>query len=726
MLPLLKAATIPRAVQDLQLIEKFADGASADLFFAQWRSSGERCVVELVRTEVAQSPQALERFQAETEFRRSLVHPHLARRISLGSIPGGSPYVVSEALSGPTLRECLLAGPMSTIDVVRLAKPLCDALMYLHEAGFTHGNVCPEQVVMVGGLKAFQPKLLDSGLALLRTGVRRDRPTKPFVRAEYLSPERAQGQRARMPSDIYGLGVLLFECLTGMPPFTDEDASEVRRLHIEGNLPPLPESAQLMGPILTRCLAKNVDQRFLNAAELRESFSRPKGTPPRTPRPAAGAMAGALSRVTPPSPVPPFEATPSSPSPLKVSDQMPSVDVIGAYQLLRPLGKGGMGRVFAARHTRLGRNVAIKLLHPELAGNAAFVERMVREAQAANRIAHEHIVQIHDFVEELGAAGGPRYCCVMELLEGEALSAAVRREPIAIRRAAHVLRQVCDALHAAHQVGVVHRDVKPDNIFLTERFGQQDFVKLLDFGVAKVANSGQPGMNVTTHGEIIGTPAYMAPEQIRGTEPDARTDVYSVGTVLYRLLSGQLPFRSKNFAEHCVMVLQNAPPPLPSHTPRGERIPEELAELVMRAMEKDPSRRPQDAAELSVALSHYEKEEVFTLAPKPVVPTPVVVAQRDTEAVARAVMPEVGPLAQDLGRLDFATPPRTSSRYSNPSPRPPEPEPSRSVRNEVPGWAMLTIAVALLIFAAGLWRVRVAPIADTEDEVKASTEGRVP
>ncbi|NTX34915.1 serine/threonine protein kinase [Myxococcus sp. CA033] len=272
--------------------------------------------------------------------------------------------------------------------------------------------------------------------------------------------------------------------------------------------------------------------------------------------------------------------------------------VLGSYQLETFLGEGSMGRVFQARHARLGRQVALKVLKPEHARDGGFVQRFFQEARTVNQINHEHIVEIFDFVDE--GEGGHVYC-VMELLRGQGLGVLLKQEPLSLARIQRIAVQVCAALGAAHQVGVVHRDIKPDNLFLTQRAGQPDFVKVLDFGVAKhLSSEGAP--TGTLDGTIIGTPAYMSPEQAAGLSVDARSDIYAVGNIFYEMLCGHPPFQAEAFGQLVVQIITQPPPPLPSHLPSGEPLPPQLTELVMRCLAKEPEGRPQSLAEVTTGL----------------------------------------------------------------------------------------------------------------------------
>jgi serine/threonine-protein kinase len=282
----------------------------------------------------------------------------------------------------------------------------------------------------------------------------------------------------------------------------------------------------------------------------------------------------------------------------RVLAELQEGSVLGSYQLERLLGEGSMGRVYQARHARLGRQVALKVLRDDHARDSSFVQRFFQEARTVNQINHEHIVEIFDFVDE--GEGGHVYC-VMELLRGQSLSALLKEESLSLARIQRIVVQVCAALGAAHQVGVVHRDVKPDNLFISQRGGQPDFVKVLDFGVAKLLTS-EGNLTGTLDGTIIGTPAYMAPEQAAGLPVDHRADIYAVGNILYELLAGHPPFQATAFGQLVVQIITQPPPPLPTHLPSGEPMPPALAELVMRCLAKEPEARPQHLVEVTTAL----------------------------------------------------------------------------------------------------------------------------
>ena len=282
-------------------------------------------------------------------------------------------------------------------------------------------------------------------------------------------------------------------------------------------------------------------------------------------------------------------------------------EVVGSYRLEALLGSGGMGRVYRAKHLRLGREVALKLLLPQHVEDRVAVTRFFNEAHAVNAINHEHIVQIYDCVEEPPPSS--RVFCILELLEGKTLSAAMKEGPLPLTRTLEIVRQVCEALAAAHRCGVVHRDVKPANIFLTHRADAADFVKVLDFGVAKMLRplGGDRDELATVAGVAIGTPEYMSPEQALSKPVDERSDIYAVGLLLYELLSGRRPFDPGSLAQLLVALVTEPPKPLPGRTKASEAIPPVLAELTMRCLRKNPDERPRSMDEVRHVLTSLQQ-----------------------------------------------------------------------------------------------------------------------
>ena len=277
----------------------------------------------------------------------------------------------------------------------------------------------------------------------------------------------------------------------------------------------------------------------------------------------------------------------------------------GRYRILSRLAAGGMGVVYQAERTELGRLVAIKFLHPWIAADRAFKHRFETEAKAMSRLSHPCCVSVIDFGEE----GGTPFL-VMDFVAGETLRELSREGPMPPQRAIGMARQMLAGLAHAHEQGITHRDVKPENVVVTQLVGLGDQVRILDFGVAKLRD----GAAHVTRGMIVGTPAYMGPEQIRGDAVDARTDLYATGVVLFELLTGQRPFEAEESADVFRMHQDETPPKLRAKVPSAG-FSAELEAVLTRAMEKRPERRYQSAVEFADALARTPEGGAIATAP---------------------------------------------------------------------------------------------------------------
>ena len=271
---------------------------------------------------------------------------------------------------------------------------------------------------------------------------------------------------------------------------------------------------------------------------------------------------------------------------------------IGSYRVIKPLGKGGMGAVYMAEHPVIGSKVAIKFLHPQYATDKKIVDRFFNEARAVNVIGHDNILKIID----LNVTDDNRHYFIMEFLHGKALQDLVKPDvPMPLEVAGPVLLQVCEALQAAHDHKIIHRDLKPDNVYLIVHKGKKNFVKVVDFGIAKLTDDQGQSTGKTQTGMVMGTPAYMSPEQAGGmtTRIDARSDVYSLGAMMYQMATGKLPFPGTSFGEVLIGHLQIPPTPPREHVPE---IPEAYEKVILKCLEKQQENRYQSMQELHDAI----------------------------------------------------------------------------------------------------------------------------
>ena len=336
--------------------------------------------------------------------------------------------------------------------------------------------------------------------------------------------------------------------------------------------------------------------------------------------PLAAPRPGALTRPPTPEPYAP------TPPPEQLLGEM-----VGSFKLVRLLGKGGMGAVFLGEHPSIGSKVAIKMLHPMLATRPELVKRFYDEARAVNLIGHENIVSIFD----LNQLNPHRYYIVMEYLDGQTLAQLMKDTRLTLEQSTDILLQLCDALAMAHARGIIHRDLKPENIFITKRGTREHFVKLVDFGIAKLRDE-TGGANETGTGILVGTPEYMSPEQADNKPVDARSDLYSLAVLAYRLVAGRLPFQEASIGRLIAAHLQKTPPPPREFNPS---LPPAYEAALLKTLAKDPEDRIQDAMAFAEALREALKKpptggHVVIAAPMSQAEQPRVVADFEVEVVS--------------------------------------------------------------------------------------------
>jgi len=362
---------------------------------------------------------------------------------------------------------------------------------------------------------------------------------------------------------------------------------------------------------------------------------------------------------------------------------------IGNYKITAKLGEGGMGVVFLAEHPVIGKKVAMKAIHPELSRNAEVISRFMIEAKSVNQIGHEHIVDISDF----GTTPGGEFYFVMEYLQGQAMAErlkAVTRMPAP--QALNIAGQVADALGASHDHGIIHRDLKPENIYLVARGSSKDFVKVLDFGLAKLTGRGEEKVSHKTRtGSVMGTPFYMAPEQCEGKASiDHRADIYSLGVILFEMLTGKVPFGGEGYGE---IIVKHITMPAPSARAIVPELSPALDAVLFRAMAKNPDHRFQTMAELRDAM--MDPEGYAQTAPKAGVPGHTDVSSSSAQRSAMSMSRADRERASQLGVLATGLAPAgTPSTFRETVGEILDEVPARNSRGK-------TLAIALAVAAAG-------------------------
>ncbi|MEJ7597047.1 MAG: serine/threonine-protein kinase [Kofleriaceae bacterium] len=416
----------------------------------------------------------------------------------------------------------------------------------------------------------------------------------------------------------------------------------------------------------------------MSAAKPHATDVEPRQTFPLTPSATpTQAVTAARTQVAPPAPSShEFRAQSASEDPRSALelyhggrdneyDRLVGQTLDGRYHVLKKIGEGGMGVVFSARHAVIERPLAIKVLKREVMRDTATIKRFVQEAKAASRIGHPNIVDVTDF----GTTPDGMTYSVMEFVNGHTLGAAIRASaPFPFPRAIKIATQIARALGAAHDKGIVHRDLKPENVFLVDRDGRTDFIKIVDFGIAKVmpVEGHDPNApRLTRAGSVFGTPEYMAPEQAAGrNDTDGRVDIYALGVILYEMITGRVPHRGDSMVRTLAMQMLDPVEP-PSKVRPDVGITQELEDVVLRALAKKREHRYQQMSDLLVALEGLQApvgvsitgSPVFALAPLP----PVQISFRPPTRSRHRPSSRRSPTARSRAR---ARPPIAGSRTS--------------------------------------------------------------
>jgi serine/threonine protein kinase/tetratricopeptide (TPR) repeat protein len=657
---LVMAGAYPRRFGKYVLLKPMARGGMGEIYLAAAGETGfdKFCVIKKIIAERSDRAKA-QRFLDEAKVVLRLSHANLVPTFDAGEIDGEF-FIAMDLVEGKDLREIwnrsVRTRTRIPLDVaLHVGREIARALSYVHGYGdlhLVHRDVAPPNIL----LSYFgEVKLTDFGLARSVLKKEQTAPGVVFGRASYLAPEQARGEVADARTDVYSLGIVLWELLTGNQYLQLANLDPATAMSLVRH--PQPQRASTKAPwispaldtLLSRALAPDREDRYQSAEEMRQALAdvmadiapradtervasfvrglyeaaireeraereklllQAKSLPPApvsvsvsAPSPATPPPTAESDRPTVPQPMPtitlealerakvPVEAQPAGPVVPGLAfpreEESLGVDFVGRvidnrYRVLRKIGEGGMGTVYAAEHVEIGKVVAIKILHPHYSTEQELVERFRREARAASRIGHPNIIDVMDS----GTTDDGCAYFIMEYLEGidlaDVLSHERRLDP---NRSCQITIQVCRALAAAHAAGVIHRDLKPENIFLVARDGKADFVKVLDFGVARSAGRTT---RLTNPGIAMGTPEYMAPEQAAGGVVDHRGDIYSVGALLYEMVTGQPP--QKRDGE---LV-----------GPRSLRLQlsEDLDRIVVRALAQDPAQRYQSMAQLEYDL----------------------------------------------------------------------------------------------------------------------------
>jgi serine/threonine-protein kinase len=564
----------PFALGDRYIVdETIGTGGFGLVFGARHKLLGKSVAIKVLRPEHAADDVQARRFLREAQTASQLEHENIVAISDFGQDPAsGLLYLVMERLWGTTLADVLRqSGALPLSRVLSILHQVARALASAHDAGVVHRDLNPRNVMLVRTSgRDDVVKLCDFGLARLVAGHDRVTSSGTMIGTPaYMAPEQMRGDSVQDPRiDIYAFGVTAFEMLTGRLPF--EAATPLALIAMKIGDQPGPQAladrlrAQLVPPtlveLIVRCMERNPVDRPPRAQALIEAMSA-----------AVAAIAGSGS------------GSGGSQSALPIG----SVNLIGqragAYVLTRLIGTGGIGSVYEAQHPVIGTKVAVKVLLPEVVAVPGMSERFIQEARTSSQIKSPYIPRFYDF----GVLAGGQPFAVMELLEGESVAERLRRAgPMSLRDVAAIVGQTASVLELAHEAGIVHRDVKPENLFLST--GEEDrlAIKVLDFGIAKLMAQTGSGAK-TAFGVVLGTPFYCAPEQALGMDVGPAADVYGLGATAFELLTGRPPFDGEVTTVLGAKTTSEAPS---VHSLRAD-VPESIAQTLARMLERDPGKR---------------------------------------------------------------------------------------------------------------------------------------
>ncbi len=649
----------PKVFGKYVLVRPMARGGMGELFLAAAGETGgfeKMCVVKKVLRSV-EDQGVHRRFLDEAKVVVRLNHANLVQVFDAGKVDEEY-YLAMELVEGKDLRavwnRCAQLHRRIPVEVaIFVIREILRGLEYAHDAlalDLVHRDISPPNLLV--GYRG-EIKLTDFGLA--KSAIKREMtsPGVVFGRYSYLAPEQAKGLPADRRTDIYACGIVLWELLTGRQLFPSAGRSHQQALSSVRNpkvrapsslVPGIPEG---LDAVVLRSLAKDPKDRHQTAGELRTELSQALSrffpgcdadragefmrdifareyklegrsvaelsqrdfsslrseahhTTSISLGEAAGAEDGSTAMPLRDSEIIELErARRGGTSNQNLRDEAKAwVGRIVAqrYRVEGVIGIGGMGAVFRARHLALGKTFALKILHRMYTRDADIVARFMREARAATQTGHPNIIDVID----IGTTDDEDVYFVMELLEGRTLGEVVGTEgPMAVRRAVNVARQICRAVAAAHEVGIIHRDLKSDNVILVTRGKDPDFVKVLDFGICKTSGSGSESGR-TSPGVVMGSPDYMAPEQGAGLDATVASDVYAVGCIVYEMLAGRLPFKGRNAID---VLMQKGAREAEAVTVFRPEVPPPLAEVVARCLMRSSQDRPPSMRALEYELT---------------------------------------------------------------------------------------------------------------------------
>ncbi len=592
------------------IMREIGSGTVSTVYVAMNLTTNEVVALKAIHAGLTEEGQFLARFRREAKLLKKLDSPYAVRLFDYGEEEGLN-FIALEYVPGRTLDQVLQdEGPLEMERALIIAQQVAQSLADASAVGIVHRDLRPANVMVTSGDAV---KVMDFGVAaganlshLFSTGI--------LGMPHYLAPELAERETVNFRADVYSLGVILFEMVTGQVPYDADDAASIMLKHLQAPIPSArqltPEVSQELDDLIGKCLAKEPQERYL-PLQLVRAIADLRGEVGVVPG-VEGALAGRT---------------------------------LGHYQLLERIGEGGMATVYKAYQPSLDRYVAVKVLPTYLVYDPTFAVRFQREARAIARLNHPNILPVYDSGQE-----GDLSYIVMRYVEAGTLRERLG-EPLDLKTVLEIISQVGEALDYAHQEGVIHRDVKPSNVLMD----RGKWALLSDFGMAKIVEAS---VQLTKTGVGVGTPAYMSPEQGQGITVDTRSDVYSLGVMLHEMLTGQVPYDAET---PMAVVIKHITAPLPSPREINPGIPRPVEQVMLKALAKDPADRFQSVGQMVEALKRAVAEAAVAAE---VAPPPPPVERREKPAVAKKPEPRRPPRhAPPHGTMPEAVRPTVMERH---------------------------------------------------------------
>lgn len=595
-----------QSILHYNIIEKLGEGGMGVVYLAEDTRLGRNVAIKFLPDHIAGDSESRERFVNEAKAAAALNHPNIAQIYAIENSEDAQ-FIVMEYVDGTELIEAIRESPLHPEVAIGYATQIANGLQAAHEKGIIHRDIKPANIMITADR---QVKIMDFGLAKMADAALKTRQGTTLGTVAYMSPEQAQGMTVDFRTDIWSLGVVFYQMVAGKTPF-EGDYEQVLIYAILNESPEKlaetrPEIPAEIDALIEKALAKNPADRFATMAEMIAALNAIQAKP--------GKRAGET----------------------KLPKEDPQSEQIGPYKIRQQIGEGGMGEVYLAEQIApVRRKVALKIIKLGM-DSKQIVARFEAERQALAVMDHPNIAKVF----EAGTTDKGRPYFVMEYVPGVPLNTYCDTERLSTNERLELFTAICGAVQHAHQKGVIHRDLKPSNILVSLQDGKP-VPKIIDFGIAKAIHTPLTDSTlVTAIGEVVGTPAYMSPEQLENSQLDidTRSDIYSLGVILFELLAGALPFDFSEYqkpGDSLQKMIRETDPPTPSkrlqtigdarekiarnrRTDAGslhKKLAGDLDWITVKAMEKDRNRRYETANGLAMDIRRYLNDEPVVARP---------------------------------------------------------------------------------------------------------------